>query len=183
MTTTLKNDMGSMEVNHFVSKTCIGEPCAVCAFPAAHKVGEEIAHDDPQPVRHNLTAYLCCLHFSAIMGNHGCRVERDDVPQEAEEHVAESKLCIEEIKARVSDADAAWACTDDRDDVRWLLSLVEEAKDVLDGLAYPGVTMNDERLSWVQANVERDDIARARAWLSKVVSSEPVAEEDEHEPS
>jgi len=35
---------------------------------ATHKVGEEIPHDDPNPHRHNLTAYVCCLHFQQIMG-------------------------------------------------------------------------------------------------------------------
>jgi hypothetical protein len=52
---------------HFVSATCRGERCAVCGDPATHKVGEEIAHDDPTPIRHNLTAYLCCAEFEAVM--------------------------------------------------------------------------------------------------------------------
>lgn len=36
--------------------------------PAAHKVGEEIFDDDPTPMRHNLTQYVCCVHYTAIMG-------------------------------------------------------------------------------------------------------------------
>ena len=60
-------------MSHFVSKTCVGELCNVCyregkAVPATHKVGEEIPHDDPFQVRHNLTAYVCCTHFIEIMG-------------------------------------------------------------------------------------------------------------------
>lgn len=33
-------------ITHFVSKTCAGERCA-CGRPAAHKLGEEIPHDEP----------------------------------------------------------------------------------------------------------------------------------------
>lgn len=52
---------------HFVSATCRGERCR-CGEAATHKVGEEIAHDDPMPARHNLTAYVCCEHYQQIMG-------------------------------------------------------------------------------------------------------------------
>jgi hypothetical protein len=40
----------------------------MCAAPAAHKVGEEQFDDDPGPVRHNFTAYLCCRCFTVVMG-------------------------------------------------------------------------------------------------------------------
>lgn len=40
----------------------------MCGAPATHKVGEEMFADDPQPIRHNLTAYVCCQHFTAMMG-------------------------------------------------------------------------------------------------------------------
>jgi len=71
---------------HFVSASCKGEYCSVCAravgyaiiqanddsLPAinhaTHKVGEEIPDDDPLPHRHNLTAYLCCSHFRNLFG-------------------------------------------------------------------------------------------------------------------
>jgi hypothetical protein len=53
---------------HFVSATCRGEHCSMCKEPATHKVGEEIAHDDPNPNRHNLTAYVCCRDFIRIFG-------------------------------------------------------------------------------------------------------------------
>jgi len=53
---------------HFVSASCLGEYCSICKIPATHKVGEEIMSDDPNPVRHNLTAYVCCEHFRLIMG-------------------------------------------------------------------------------------------------------------------
>ncbi len=55
--------------NHFVSKTCTGTFCR-CGAPATHKVGEEIPYDAPGhlKIRHNLTAYVCCAHFSEIMG-------------------------------------------------------------------------------------------------------------------
>lgn len=52
--------------NQFVSACCQGERCK-CGAPAAHKVEEVIFHDDPQPIRHPLTAYLCAGCFEAIM--------------------------------------------------------------------------------------------------------------------
>ncbi len=63
---------------HHVSSTCIGEVCGACLpaqVQATHKLGEEIAHDDPSPSRHNLTAYVCCKHFVLILGKAaGCFV-------------------------------------------------------------------------------------------------------------
>jgi hypothetical protein len=55
-------------VFHFKSASCGGEKCRICQQPATHKVGEEIAHDDPNQCRHNLTAYLCCLHYTFVVG-------------------------------------------------------------------------------------------------------------------
>ena len=51
----------------FVSATCQGERCR-CGAPAVKKVGEEIAFDDPNPQRHNLTAYVCAHHYAELMG-------------------------------------------------------------------------------------------------------------------
>lgn len=56
---------------HFVSGSCAGEVCRRCSEPATHKLGEEIPHDDPLPSRHNLTAYVCCIHFVEIVGTTG----------------------------------------------------------------------------------------------------------------
>lgn len=58
-------------MKHFVSVSCNGEYCFMCAdkTSATHKVGEEILHDDPNPARHNLTAYVCCKHFALIFGS------------------------------------------------------------------------------------------------------------------
>lgn len=56
-------------LRHFVSESCKGEKCRMCGAPATHKVGEEIPHDDHNPRRHNLTAYVCCEHFRSIMGS------------------------------------------------------------------------------------------------------------------
>ena len=50
----------------FVSACCQGELC-ICGEPAEHKVSEEIFHDDPNPIRHPLTAYLCDYCFHSIM--------------------------------------------------------------------------------------------------------------------
>jgi len=56
----------------FVSGSCLGEICSICIkhlgvrVTATCKVGEEIAVDDPNLPRHNLTAYLCSRHFDEI---------------------------------------------------------------------------------------------------------------------
>lgn len=55
-------------MTHFVSATTHGTTCLHCGEHATHKVGEEIAFDDPHQIRHNLTAYVCCQLFSYIMG-------------------------------------------------------------------------------------------------------------------
>lgn len=51
----------------FRSATCEGERCH-CGAPADHKVEENIPFDDPLPMRHPLTAYICHRHFVEIMG-------------------------------------------------------------------------------------------------------------------
>jgi hypothetical protein len=75
-------------MSHFVSPSCRGERCGMChregrRVDATHKVGEEFLYGmsseidleaeeavDPYKttVRHNLTQYLCCEHFAAVMG-------------------------------------------------------------------------------------------------------------------
>lgn len=47
------------------SKYCQGEKCR-CGSDAVAKVGEEIFDDDPNPIRHNLTAYICQAHFEEL---------------------------------------------------------------------------------------------------------------------
>ncbi|WGM31453.1 hypothetical protein [Brevundimonas sp. NIBR11] len=51
----------------FVSACCKGERC-ICGRPAIRKIGEEIMPDDPAPIRHNLTAYVCAEHFALLLG-------------------------------------------------------------------------------------------------------------------
>lgn len=51
----------------FISESCQGEVCSICGMSAARKVGEEFFHDEPNPYRHNLTAYLCMDHFTRLM--------------------------------------------------------------------------------------------------------------------
>jgi hypothetical protein len=59
--------------DHFVSKTCKGEICGMCwregrhHIEATHKLGEELPADYPHH-RHNATQYVCCKHFSAVVG-------------------------------------------------------------------------------------------------------------------
>lgn len=83
-------------MTHFVSLSCQDERCH-CGTPASHKVGEEIPRDQPCPncgvydgpaagtckwhvpgpqARHELTAYVCCEHFTELFGPAtGCPVE------------------------------------------------------------------------------------------------------------
>lgn len=60
----------SADGEHFVSKGCDGERC-FCGEPAAAKVAEELAWDDPTGFRHPLTQYVCRPHFVQIMGEGG----------------------------------------------------------------------------------------------------------------
>ena len=53
---------------HWISVSCGGENCSMCGAPATHKVGEEIQWDDPNKMRHNFTAYVCCNHFMKLFG-------------------------------------------------------------------------------------------------------------------
>jgi len=55
---------------YFISGSCEGEICSVCGKDATNKLGEEIPSDDPDRMRHNLTAYVCREHFTMIVG--GC---------------------------------------------------------------------------------------------------------------
>lgn len=64
---------------HFTSASCGGEVCSVCGTPAKHKLGEEIWNDDPNPYRHNLTAYVCCEHFRMIVGSCGAAFMIDPI--------------------------------------------------------------------------------------------------------
>lgn len=85
---------------HFVSKSCNGEKCSVCFKPSTHKLSEEIMWDEPCMIcgkdtptasdeckasyhtfggptaqRHPLTAYVCCFHYSMIVGKwSGCEL-------------------------------------------------------------------------------------------------------------
>jgi len=70
---------------HIVPASCVGERCLVCwhflqtAVPATHKLGEEILEGDADPIRHPLTAYVCCQHFQMVFGLTACSVRATDV--------------------------------------------------------------------------------------------------------
>lgn len=57
--------------NNEVSGCCIGEKCSVCGRDATNKLAEVIFDDDPNPIRHELTAYVCKEHFRMIVGRLG----------------------------------------------------------------------------------------------------------------
>lgn len=65
---------------HHISEACRGEVCHRCSAPATHKIGEEILFDDPNPIRHNLTAYICCDCFMYIFRhNSSCQQIQGDI--------------------------------------------------------------------------------------------------------
>lgn len=45
----------------------VGERCRLCGADASRKVEEVLFDDDPQPIRHPLTAYLCLGCFAGVM--------------------------------------------------------------------------------------------------------------------
>lgn len=57
-----------------------------CGASAMHKIGEEIPHDHPAPVRHNLTAYVCCFHFQKILGHRACQLSMMGVSVDTADH-------------------------------------------------------------------------------------------------
>jgi hypothetical protein len=54
-----------------VNESVVGKVCLInnCGKDATHKVGEEILNGDPNPIRHNLTNYVCCRHYKMIFGD------------------------------------------------------------------------------------------------------------------
>lgn len=78
-----------MERLDFVSASCGGERCSLCGSDAAAKIEETIFHDDPQPIRHPLTAYVCADHFKKIMDRSGY-LRADLVPDARREVDAKS---------------------------------------------------------------------------------------------
>ncbi len=58
-----------VSVPHFISGSAKGPGTqCLCGNRGQHKLEEEIPFDDPFPIRHNLTAYVCCKHFREILG-------------------------------------------------------------------------------------------------------------------
>lgn len=57
------------EEKAYVSGYCEGEKC-FCGKDAKHKISEVLFEDDPNPLRHELTSYVCCDHFQMVMGNY-----------------------------------------------------------------------------------------------------------------
>lgn len=51
----------------FRPASCEGERCW-CGALAEHKVEETVFADDPEPIRHPFTAYVCRPHFVEMMG-------------------------------------------------------------------------------------------------------------------
>lgn len=63
----------------YISDQCRGEKCW-CGIDAVAKVAEVILYDDPNPARHELTAYICKAHFIQMFGPAAAR--RFETPRE-----------------------------------------------------------------------------------------------------
>jgi hypothetical protein len=63
--------MPEIRVNGWVSRSCAGEWCR-CGRTASHKIGEVIMRDDPNPDRHELTVYQCCVCFRTTVLTDQC---------------------------------------------------------------------------------------------------------------
>lgn len=63
-------------IHEFISGCCIGEKCKICGKDATNKLSEVIFYDDPNPIRHELTVYVCKDHFKVIM--YGCGLLSND---------------------------------------------------------------------------------------------------------
>ena len=68
----------------FTSESCLEEKCSMCENPARAKIGEEIMHDDPKPIRHNWTAYVCSYHFDLIFRPFRAGISLDEIIVESE---------------------------------------------------------------------------------------------------
>lgn len=93
-------------VNEFISETCKGEKCTVCGKDAYGKVGEEIRFDDPNPIRHNLTAYLCKEHFIMVLKPHEYKKQQSKVEEALKQEltiVNDLKVISAKIKDRTAE--------------------------------------------------------------------------------
>ena len=66
-----ETDLKKLRADGFVSGSCQGEVCSVCGKNATNKLEETIFWDDPNKMRHPLTAYVCRKHFRMIVGGIG----------------------------------------------------------------------------------------------------------------
>lgn len=88
----------------YVPLSCGGELCSMCGKPAHRKVGEELFHDDPQPYRLSLTAYVCLDHFNQIMDRSGYT----RAPQQTVGDVADALKAMDECLEASAKLDASY---------------------------------------------------------------------------
>lgn len=97
----------------YVPASCGGEKCSLCGKPAHRKVGEEIFDDDPQPIRHNLTAYVCYKHFTRIMDRGG--YTRTEAPAtRSEDAFQQDPILLEVLNFIELCRSLEFVCTGDR---------------------------------------------------------------------
>jgi hypothetical protein len=81
---TIIEDLKEKNINFHVNETVVGEVCLIrnCGKDATHKVGEIILEGDPNPIRHNLTNYVCCRHYKMFLGTLAkmqCKSQKHDL--------------------------------------------------------------------------------------------------------
>jgi hypothetical protein len=81
----------------FVSQYCKGERC-FCGEVAEHKVEETVFDDEPNPMRHPLTSYVCHAHFREIMGP---AAERRTMIASVKDNVVEEKARLKRLDEKI----------------------------------------------------------------------------------
>lgn len=107
------------EDRHYVSPSCMEEKCRMCPKPATHKIGEEIDLSDPTAfanlkghriaIRHNFTAYVCCMCYRMIMGD-AVSCEPDDKFIHASQNCL-CPMCKKPYKKHYTDGVLHYLCT------------------------------------------------------------------------
>lgn len=107
---------------HHVSGSCTGEVCRMCLpakVAATHKVGEEISHDDPLQVRHNLTAYVCCTHFREILGPAVPCPQEDEITEPVTPEVLQDLLGLVLPRVPTTRVIAEWTAAQQEEASMW----------------------------------------------------------------
>jgi hypothetical protein len=121
-----------------------GELCMICRAPAQRKVEENIFDDDPMPIRHPYTAYLCLKHFNLVMN-----INDDAAPKPVEYYECHITMDVEpDMKERIR----GWT----EKTFRWKFSCIDGDPDLGAGIKCYATTQFNKKMSesLVRANME-----------------------------